>query len=75
MVGSCHHVYEVPVVTMALMLAECFMNAGIDKLAVVFFLAERQDEVPVALEVSVFFEVDQFIGLHDGFDSIISLDL
>lgn len=43
MVGSGHNVYKVLVVTVAFVLAECFMNAGIDELAVVLFLTEGQD--------------------------------
>lgn len=63
-VGSRDDVDEVFIVVMALMLAKGLMDAGVDELAVVLLLAEGDYEVPVALEVSVFFEVDKFEGLH-----------
>ena len=41
------------------------MNSRIDELLVMFFLAERKDEVPVACKMLIVFKMNEFIFFHD----------
>jgi len=58
------NVDEVSVVVLGFMLSEGLMDSRVDKLVVMLLFAERENEVPISLEVLVVFKMDQSVFLH-----------